>query len=775
MTIQTGDQLDTYPRTYVADQLIRESSKRREMLRRIPGLSDEQVAISHKFDLNYTQNMFTIEPGSVLGLTAPMGTGKSEMANRWLSEQCQQFAEDESHPIPLWINARNVSSDLESWVAARVSPSTLPNVGVCLVLDGVDEVSKSAQLIEESEILATRWPKSRILITGRPGSFPEHLECITLSPWSEESAFEMIREVTGSKHLYRSTLPPQVADAITRPLFALLVASAYGNDTTIPAKPIALIEQCARRSLERGTTTARQSFPILRRIAVASVNNDGSAPLAAVGGEAIRHHLRDSRLVTIAGLNVSFTLSLFEQWFAADALLQGEIEISEVLCNIGSFGRWRYALALAIQTGSRAQVDEMMCRMVEWNPGAASWVIKEAIRQPFHGGTSEELPGWKEIANRLHRAMTSWRAGLGELASAATPGSFGQPANQLQLNLAVEENGKRFIYTWKSRGNGPAVTYLSDPKSLVEAGIGVGSSPAAIGENWVWPWLLDGMQDRLKYWLPKLLPMKAPSGGVVENEYMWAVIYALSQRRSWLRSDPVNITDLRNTIKEMRAQASQHGKVEDYSFQRGGSRVISRLDLVLVSEWLDRQDGSTLTPPWPSKDIENPASGWVWGFYTPERLLELTEFTFERALKAYTEIAETFFGSFGYTLNHASLLPGTLKGCLRIYEGESFGSGPTLEYYFVPNFDTETPESRVDFLIDRSDNWRISDQYSQHSRYMKRYYIDNPDRAPFSKYGWTHTALDVWRTRPATNIAYKWLCGDLSSLGWGSGIPGDLE
>ncbi|MFI5545591.1 NACHT domain-containing protein [Streptomyces sp. NPDC051815] len=767
----------TYSRAHIADQLVRECAKRREILRRLPGLTDEQVLASQQHDPGYPQQLSAINPGEVVAIAGPMGSGKSDLANLWLSDEAKKFAEDESTPVPLWIAARSVSPDLGSWVEQRVTPSVLASVGVSVVLDGIDETSKSLQLIEDSEMLATRWPKSRIVITGRPDVFPDHLTRVHVEPWEEDPTFEMLRAVTGSRHLYPGSFPPQVRDAVRRPLFAMLVASSYGQDGGIPKSSAGLIRHCALASLERGSDTWSEYFPLLRRIAIASVRSDGDVALASVGGEAIRRDLRSLRLVSIIGHKVSFTLSLFEQWFAAEALLQEEVSLEEIISDIGTFSKWRYVLALAVQTGGKEQVDKILCTLAEWNPGAASWVIKEGLERPFLRTESSELPGWKELANRLHQAMTSWRSGLGGLTVTATPGDSGYEPSQLKLNLAVDESQERFIWAWQNREIGmPPIAYLSDPKALRKEGIAIGTSRAPAGDHWIWPWLLDRMKDSLEKRLPTALHLEAPTGGVIEEEHTWAIIYALMQRSSRLRAESVDTSELRRIIGALRENAHSSGHPTDsYYFTRPGRRVITRLDLILVEEWLDRQEGSELIPPGPSADVPNPRSGWVWGFYTPERLLELTEFVYARALKAYSEITLTLLNNFGYTLSHASILPGTLKGRLRTYEGDSFSDGPSLEYYLLPDFNTEAKESRVSFSLENSDEWRLPEQHGRHSAYMKRYYVDNPDRAPFSNYGWTHTALNVWDARPATNIAFRWAWSDLASLGWLSHSAPDLK
>ncbi|BDD73501.1 NACHT domain-containing protein [Streptomyces anthocyanicus] len=780
VTIEAGPDSpqSTYPRSYIADQMIRECSERRAILRRASGVTQEQANLSKEFDCNDPDDLISLGSGKVVALVGPMGAGKSDVANLWLTNRCRDFAEDDGKPLPLWIAARNISSDLETWIASRIDSSTLAEMGISLVVDGIDETSNGAQLVEECQILVARWPKSQVMMTGRPGVFADHVECIHLESWSEDVAFEMIRKVAGSSNIYPHSFPPQIVEAVRRPLFAMLVVSLHSAHESVPQTSAGLIQHCALRSLRRSSGSWREFFPLLRRIAVSSVANDGNVALAEVGGEAIRHSLQETRLVAFSEHKVSFTLSLFEQWFAAEALLQGEVELDQIFSDLASFAKWRYVLALSLQTGSSEHIDDIMHVLTKWNPGAAAWVVREGIEWPFSNNQSScELPGWKSVAARLHRAAASWCTGVGELTPVATVLDAGKNAtDHLKLHLAVEENGKRFIYAWEQGSSGSKDIYhLSNPQELAGRGIGVGSSPAPAGDAWVWAWTLRHMRRHIEQRLPNALHLRAPLGGVIETEYMWAVIYALLRRGSFLRTEPVEVMELKALVRELQEKAREHGPVEDYAYQYGASKRITRLDLILVGEWLDRQHEGELTPPWPSINVSRPSSGWVWKFYTPERLHELTCFVYARALDAYAEMMSTLFRNFTFTLNHASLLPATLKGALHVGEGDSFTDGPVLDYCLIPLADTESSQNRVDIIIAQSREVRIPQEYEKYEPYLRRFHIDNPERAPFSFHGWTQTALHIWESRPATNIAFRWIWSDLRSLGLVKSLPRDLR
>ncbi len=767
-----------FPRSYIADQMIRECSKRREILRRAPGITQEQARLSSEFDLDDPDGLISLGPGGVVALSGPMGAGKTDVANLWLANRCREFAADDSRPLPLWITARNIDSGLESWIKSIVDSSTLARVGVSLVVDGVDETSKGAQLVEECQILSARWPKSQVLITGRPGAFADHVECVHLESWSEDTAFEMIRKVTGSSRVYPHDYPPQIVEAVRRPLFAMLVVSIYGASENLPKTSAALIQYCALRSLGRSSGAWREFFPLLRRIAAYSVANDGNVALSEVGGEAIRHSLQETRLVVFSEHKVSFTLSLFEQWFAAEALLQGEVNLEDILSDLASFAKWRYVLALSMQTGSADHIDKIMIALTEWNPGAAAWVVREGVERPFGtNGPFRELPGWKTVASRLHRAMASWCNGIGGLTPVVTPLDAGKNAtDHLKLHLAVEDAGMKFSFAWEQGDSGSKkILHLSNLQELVRKGLSVGFSPAPAGDAWVWGWTVRQIQQDLEANLPRALHLHMPPGGVIETEYIWAVVYALLRRGSFLNTEPIRVEELKALVRGLQEKAREHGPVEDYAYQYGAKRTITRLDLVLVGEWLDRQVDDQLTPPWPAVDVSRPSSGWVWNFYTPERLLELTRFVYARALDAYAEMMSTLFRNFSYSLNHSSLLPATLKGSLHTGRGDSYGHGPVLDYCLLPLADTQTGQSNVDISIAESKAVRMPQEYEKYEPVLRRFHIDNPERAPFAFHSWTQTALRVWESRPATNIAFRWIWSDLKSLGLVTHLPRDLE
>ncbi|QHC16583.1 hypothetical protein GR131_14575 [Streptomyces sp. GF20] len=587
----------------------------------------------------------------------------------------------------------------------------------------------------------------------------------------------MIRKVTGSSHLYPYSYAPQIRDAVRRPLFAMLVASLYGTNGSTPRTSSGLIRHCAMRSLERSIGSWRESFPLLRKIAASSIMNDGSVSLAEFGGEAMRDKLQETRLVSISSHKVSFTLSLFEQWFAAEALLQKEVKLENIIADLVTFSKWRYVLALSVQTGSEAQIDEIITKLAAWNPGASAWVVKEGIERPFvAGSSSSELPSWKVVATRLHRTMGAWGAGLGLLAPIATPVDAGKNiADHVRLHLSVEETGKRFNYAWEVKErDSQGVSHLSKPQDLIARGIGPGSSPSLSGDGWVWSWTLHSMQQRIGVNLLNTLHLHVPLDGVIETEHIWAVVYSILRRGSFLRADPVEASALDGLVRKLQQDAFAFGPVDSYAY-RFGRRDVTRLDLLLIREWLSRQTESVLTPPWPAADVSRPPSGWVWNFYTPERLLELTRHVYSRALDAYSEMSRTLFSRFGFTLGHATLMPATLKGQLRMGEGNGFSDGPVLEYSLIPLADSEAIENIVDITLASSNGPRFFQEDDINSAYFRRYYLDNPERAPFSWHGVTSTALHIWESRPATRIAFQWLWADLKALGWVTGLPSDVK
>jgi hypothetical protein len=146
-------------------------------------------------------------------------------------------------------------------------------------------------------------------------------------------------------------------------------------------------------------------------------------------------------------------LATFEQWFAARAIIENQVDVAEILTSLESFSRWRYVLAIVLAAAQPAQADAVMAALARWNPGAASWVVTETTS----GGLTRSTPAmehdeWESVGTRLRTAFEAWLDELGPLASAFWPyGAWGLTSFD-DISLAVDVDGRSLQVWWLKRG-----------------------------------------------------------------------------------------------------------------------------------------------------------------------------------------------------------------------------------------------------------------------------------------------------------------------------------
>ncbi|MGW5388510.1 hypothetical protein [Nocardia sp. NPDC003963] len=391
------------------------SISRQEQRRRSAGLTDEQPQRLGSPELPVGTRSAQFGTGMFKVLAGPLGAGKSEIAETWLQLSIIRADADTSAPVPLWAAARQLPNSIEAYVLDQVGEAALDSCGVDFVIDGVDEGAwVEATTLVQAEELVTHWPRSRILITSRASAAVSATRLVEVDPLTQDQAVRIMSQVAGSdvSHLARRW-PAALIEATRRPLFALLAAREI-NDITGSTGAAELIDLLVDYTVERYSLHE----DVYRDIAVHVVRTGGPVDMREVLSAATEADLRRSPLLTVNRHAVSFSLATFEQWFAAQALIRREVGISEILRDLRTFNRWRYVLSIVLATGPPARVDDIMESVVTWNPGAAGWVVDEALNGPMQRtGPAISAPDWRGVAGRIRRATIAWLTGFGPAAA----------------------------------------------------------------------------------------------------------------------------------------------------------------------------------------------------------------------------------------------------------------------------------------------------------------------------------------------------------------------
>lgn len=699
---------------------------RRWRLRGAAGLDEGQVAASFGLVTPTVHELEGLLPSSVVFITAPLGSGKSDTVLDWMSRSAELAAESSTSPLPVLFRADEVVGPLQDAVLDHVSVRDLQRRGVDLVIDGLDEAGNRAPALAESAIeFVARWPKSRVAIASRTSAIPRGVKHVELEMWELEETEALIRVVSNGSRTSSWSWSDELKESVRRPLFALFAAQ-----TPADVGPYEMIDTLVRRSIKSADNNAH------RDLAIAIVRADGPIDPHEIASISPNSFTND-RLVNTSDSRWRFELPIFLQWFAAQGILNGLVPLSEVTKDSAEFARWRYVLAVALSGASTTKFDEILQAIALWNPGAAGWVIKE-IRTSGLAPSRPIVGSEGVIASRLSLALDALQLGAASRVNRRfIPGA---------VTVAAYNSDNQTSVQWRARraGEGPIGAFLSHTEvGATRRWATVKSNYRPLPAFWPWEWTLEALRDDLEEALkhPHLL---VAGGSVIREEFA---------HTAWSKIDRS-----RSTIDDLLT----------YQGARYLPRLVNYNGLVIDAETLktidERRTGWSHDGPWLGPDLNQAASGWVGGNYSYERLRLRAQEVYEAAMTAYLELSEGVFQDLGDFLRFRSGLPGTFVGYIRP-AGEW---SPGINEYFLPNSDRNAGiHSNRAVMNMASDERRFPTDAELQA--MDVAYEARRDNCPESRMmlgsSYSMGQLDIFGTRPATNMAVEWLWKDLQSLG----------
>jgi hypothetical protein len=747
----------------------------RLVARRSLGLSETQVDRSFLAEPVLPQALSNLAPGEVVVLSGPIGSGKTDIALRWLLNGRPDGVNAWGCPIPVFLRAEHLQNTIEIGVRDESGLSDAPDrFGVDLVIDGLDERPGASPITLAQEFVRTH-PKCRVVITAREGELiPSHVSVLR----TEELSLDEVRGLVGAilecepwqvgRHW-----TPEFFEAARRPLFALL-AAAHSEDAR--GTGASLIDLAVRDALSRVPVRAG-----LEELALATIRAGRAVDPHTVGGLSAEA-VRSSPLLESDGPRVRFVLPIFEQWFAAQAVLEGSVDTSEFSADERGFARWRYVLAIALSGGTWEANFPWLDRLVRTNPAAGAWVVREAVRTDLRStstststSTASGLEHAVGIPEQIWDAMAAWAEGLGWASPYLGPGStLGVIAPgtldgvRLAVGLAPEGH---ITVAWLPRKSGsqlPVEEHLPPDASLREGPGIIISELAPDSEIWAWNHTLRHMNRKALETLltdGRFLAQSCVSCGVVRAEFdWWLTAHTLGFNDIW----PAHLTNeliIKRTTEML-------GKLVS-----SGEKHITVRQYVISKEWLERlksraeTDGDHgILDPWPIPDLDVPVGGAV--AYSDDRALERANAVYAGAARAYEEIRLSLFPSFGKLLGHAATFPAVLEGRFESRADGTMGGdlgSASIDYWLRPIRD-----GLQDVPVRAALQWgRDKPAWSEHNREeafaaFARRRRDDPVGSAFELTSVQTSVVhnEFWGRRPATHLAVGWLLEDLASLGW---------
>ncbi len=746
-------------------------SRARRAVRLQPYELDEDTRAQHFAHVEIVQ----VPAGEVRVLLSDFGSGKSEIGEAWHRACIADLAAHESAPFPVWCNARDlIAESLEAAVERQVGAAWRHGRGAAIVVDGADEADPSTAqaLLEAARTTVRTFTNVCVLVTARPGVLaPTDAEVLTAPLLADDKA-ESLVELAGGRAHDTWQWTANMRTTVARPFFALAAGAMLARDETPRGEADlirGLVEDALKNGKQRVAVTSTETRSVLTAMAVA---------LTRTGADGLsfgdRQIARSSRLVTDAVDGTArFSLPIFQHWFAAQALLSGDVPADEIMVDATSFSRWRWAAAVAaLSANGPDAVDDLLTAWVAGNPGAAAWILKTA----FAGHRDWRAPDDKALdpttsGTRLLRALRTWVDALAGLAAGTVP--WPVVAGPVELGVAV--SGTRIDVGFaRSAPAADLVTELPQGVHPLAGDSTAGWSAWISGgapEGDVWPWTM--VRDRVASATIERLSWDHRLGA---SDGVWVAEHRFDLSRRLL-----NLGSLFHQPLPAERVRSQAVKILDAVGGARNARIvlngrkIGGSDLDDLVRWIDDSAAEHVETHLPAADIERPTGGWIWDLFSPQRLMEFEAEVYGRACDAYDEAVAHAFARLSWSMPGAALAP---FGVVMEFTSASGDQPPGLSLTRVPM--ALLPQ----FAAEREPAFRsasgraiiaCAEPEPSADRFPAilgqiRAWLAQRGRESTASLGWTHTAADdIDEVRPASSIAARWLSDDLKSLGLASG------
>ncbi|MFF1341529.1 hypothetical protein ACFVYT_27005 [Streptomyces sp. NPDC058290] len=732
------------------------------------GLDDAEAAdLADDPTIGAPSRLLPVQDRGLVLLEGVFGSGKSVTAERLHQADLAAAARANNAPIPVYLDTRSVHGDLATAVIeASASIGSPEQLGVRLVLDGIDEVSlaRATSLLTQARSLTCRWPGSRIVATARPGvPGVRDNERVGYPPMSDDEAAALAQRIGGQLN-HVPVDSAAMREALRLPLFVIIAALSHRECRDVPSSRIDSLEDLVERALRRPGASITGVRTTLARLARLGIEAHGPVPTAEVGNDAEIEALVASRLVVRRGRTLAFGLPILEQYFGGKSLLEEGLPDGAAIDG-AVLERWRYPLALAIASASWERSVALIQPIIDEFPGVGAWLIHESI--PAHGrGSHASVPA--RCADWIYLTLAAWLAGLAPASGLLRVGST---RHTPPLVLAVHVKGDTVLtisrHTPTDDGRS-GVLKMPQPPVDILAFRGRGGSywhgqPAADYPAWPWRWSLDWATHQLAELLRgRRLHASLPGPAALERR--WSQCRAVAQG-TYLQ-ERLSSAQIISRLRQILTQGSV-----SHRFPSGWTA--RRHDLEALLDSLEAGDGvaadSYLYCPYPAPDLPAALRTAHYGHYSNEQLIAFVEHLHVTAVGIYQSLCETWFPKLIPTLGLACLLPVRITGHVTraternfLYHEYSYDTCP------VPAGDRTTAAFSYCEAGLPTEEWPATLQrFAEVQRTIEELH---PAAA-----AWAHPRTGVGELpsvtdTPATDLAYRWLWEDLSDLRIVSGV-----
>ena len=697
-------------------------------------------------------------------VTGPQGSGKTLAAHRLFQKVVQRALDDASEAFPILINSADVLGNLwetiDSRCSGNVDPQTQP---LMVILDAVDErgTREATSLVRQMEIYANANPKTTLVATTRPQMSSAHSgTTIQMPVLDDKQLVNLVASVSGEEpekidpRYWRSSL----RETSRFPLFAIMIGVWLRDNPQVGnLSRRELVEYLGQAALGESAGDNEETDRLLQILAAKAVTYGTRVRLHEMAPSRSRQQqLLGSRMVHQSDGAIDFALPIFREWYASRAVLEGTIPVEDI--DLDS-DRWTIPLSIATHSDNSPMAQGVMQHLASTNLSVASEVLREDERAWYSGGRDPSLPTTAVgTGEEIRRAMGAWSEGLGPLFNVIGPVNSEGALSSLGIRLY----GDSLVVSWY-RGSDylPSVVEFTDDYNPVRSDAdwevrkdwpAFSAGPVPPTELWNW---VDTKSSLAKN-LAEALQHRRFSRDLPDavRELAWAFALDCSNAGSFYEG-PIQANALLELIQRLPNDPRTALRTSDGVYAWDEIEIIRDYVSRLIASGQD-----AVSDPWPASDSAFSSSS-VWSRFSDHRLLERTTAIYEATLRIYQAMVEQWFEPFADRLRLYRLLPVRLEGSLyRVNQGGM--DFPWLDWEPVILHGNETSHVSFVFSAPNPRRWQSDDYFAEQRESFARLRQGDAERLALFR---SSSALDV-DSRPATQLAYKWLHDELRALGW---------
>ncbi len=747
-------------RIHKLKELQRESLARCKLTLTSLGVPDE---IADEMALDPSIGHKLILPATSLQMVVgDQGVGKTLAVERLFQSAIGDALADPSKPFPILVRTRELSGPLREYVESVTRGYSFPTAqGALVVIDGLDEVgtANANRLLGDILPYVEANPNVTVVVTTRPlPSLAYSGQRIDVPILEEQSVLQLISKIAGRtvelRELRSWVLPLQ--DAAKYPLFAIMIGAELRQASHITGmKASQLVDRMVQGALRRAGDHQDEMDGLLQDLGVKAVSSGESIAISDIHPKrTTRSRLIDSRLVSEEFGKIDFALPIFREWFAARALVEKKVALVDIQPIAD---RWIFPMAIAINSESKDLGQHLIAGLAKSDPGLASQVLEEVGSGWFATDAGGELPEETdvEIGQEIRRAMGDWANGLGALMPVIGPVA---PDGNVST-LGIESNS-RMVYTAWYGGMEQLKPVVGLPKHTGPFSDQYDPdwsrwSGRTIPPTTVWPWAVS--KDMLVHSLSEHIGSRRFALQSADTLRELTVDFARSvTARGFATPERVEVSEVLRYID---------GDAAKWVSLRVGDSLYLAEDIQLIRRYLVQcqADGEEfISEPWPGPNKARPMGRSSWGWhetFTEQQLLERTKAVYAAALRIYTSIVDSWFPVFSNRLRLKCVLPVRLEGRLFIPNPPSRGrEWPFLTWWHRPLGEQE--ESHVAFEL------AGRDPANEESTRLAIEAARQESLRDVGEFWYSTGLLHISGSRPATELAHRWLIDELREIGW---------